>query len=98
MLDPHKLRDAFERKRYGGAGEYDPDFDLFDAAATEIERLRAALAELIEAADASDLRKQLFVGREIINRARKALSDEQSAPSVGGEWKETDPMKWGDKS
>ncbi len=33
-----RLRDAFKRKRYG-AGEYDPDFDLFDAAADEIERL-----------------------------------------------------------
>lgn len=36
---PEKLREAFKRKRYG-AGEYDPDFDLFDAAADGIEGLR----------------------------------------------------------
>jgi hypothetical protein len=37
-----KLRDAFQRKRYGNTpGDYDPDFDLFDVAADEIERLRA---------------------------------------------------------
>ena len=38
---PAKLREAFERKRYG-IGEYDPDFDLLDAAADEIERLNNA--------------------------------------------------------
>jgi hypothetical protein len=40
-LDPEKLREVFKRKRYGGTGDYDPDFDLFDVAADEIERLRA---------------------------------------------------------
>lgn len=43
MLDPEKLREAFKRKRYGGGNDYDPDFDLFDVAADELERLRAAL-------------------------------------------------------
>lgn len=35
-----KLREAFQRKRYG-AGEYDPDFDLFDAAADALEQASA---------------------------------------------------------
>lgn len=42
MLDDlvRNLRAAFQRKRYGDAPpEYDPDFDLFDVAADEIERL-----------------------------------------------------------
>lgn len=34
-----KLREAFKRKRYVAGDDYDPDFDLFDAAADEIERL-----------------------------------------------------------
>ncbi len=38
-----KLREAFQRKRYGSDGEYDPDFDLFDAAAEAIDRLEAEL-------------------------------------------------------
>ena len=38
------LRDAFKRKRYG-SGEYDPDFDLFDAAADKIELLLEVLEE-----------------------------------------------------
>jgi len=28
-----KLREAFQRKRYGAGDSYDPDFDLFDVAA-----------------------------------------------------------------
>ena len=36
-----QLRAAFQRKRYGGGDDYDPDFDLFDVAADEIERLAA---------------------------------------------------------
>jgi hypothetical protein len=35
LLD--KLREAFQRKRYGASADYDPDFDLFDAAADAIE-------------------------------------------------------------
>jgi hypothetical protein len=31
------LREAFQRKRYGASADYDPDFDLFDAAADAIE-------------------------------------------------------------
>lgn len=42
MITPEKLREAFKRHRYGG-GEYEPDYDLLDVAADEIERLRAAL-------------------------------------------------------
>lgn len=42
----NKLRDAFKRKRYGSEGEYDPDFDLFDAAADEIDRLNKVITEL----------------------------------------------------
>jgi hypothetical protein len=34
-----RLREAFQRKRYGAGGDYDPDFDLFDVAADELERL-----------------------------------------------------------
>ena len=48
MLDPNILREAFKRKRYGGGNDYDPDFDMFDAAADEIDRLRAALAACVE--------------------------------------------------
>lgn len=33
------LREAFQRKRYGADADYDPDFDLFDAAADAIESL-----------------------------------------------------------
>lgn len=50
MTDPQTLRDAFKRKRYG-AGEYEPDFDLFDAAADEIEGLRKALKDLLWCAE-----------------------------------------------
>ncbi len=38
------LRAAFERARYNTTGDYNTDGDLFDAAAAEIERLRAELA------------------------------------------------------
>lgn len=31
------LREAFQRNRYGGDADYNPDFDLFDAAADAIE-------------------------------------------------------------
>jgi hypothetical protein len=40
-----RLDEAFARKRYG-PGEYDPDFDLFDAAAARIRELLAALREV----------------------------------------------------
>lgn len=35
-----RLREVFQQRRYGEGAEYHPDFDLFDAAADEIERLR----------------------------------------------------------
>jgi hypothetical protein len=35
-----ELREAFKRRRYGGEAEYDPDFDLLDAAADMIGWLR----------------------------------------------------------
>lgn len=38
-----RLREAFKERRYGAGGEYHPDFDLFEAAADEIEKLRRAL-------------------------------------------------------
>jgi hypothetical protein len=38
-----RLREVFKERRYGAVAEYHPDFDLFDAAADEIERLQAAL-------------------------------------------------------
>lgn len=47
MSDPktehlvNRLREVFQERRYGGDAEYHPDFDLFDAAADEIDRLRA---------------------------------------------------------
>jgi hypothetical protein len=44
IIEP--LRAAFQRKRYGGGDDYDPDYDLFDVAADEIERLRALLGKL----------------------------------------------------
>lgn len=38
-----KLRETFHRRRYGpGLEPYEPDYDLLDVAADEIERLRAA--------------------------------------------------------
>lgn len=49
------LRETFNRRRYGADGEYHPDFDLFDVAADEIERLRARIESLrviVGAADA----------------------------------------------
>lgn len=43
---PTRLREAFQRKRYGGDGDYDPDFDLFEAAADEIGRYDREIAML----------------------------------------------------
>lgn len=39
----------------------------------EMERLRKLLAELLDAADASDARKSLFVGGELRDRVRREL-------------------------
>lgn len=44
-----RLRDAFQRARYGGGGDYNPDGDLYDAAADRIEALEAKLAVAREA-------------------------------------------------
>lgn len=52
-----RLREVFRRRRYGHGDDYDPDFDLFDVAADEIERLRAALGEL------ADLMEDTVAGR-----------------------------------
>jgi len=43
-----KFREAFKRRRYGAgdAYDYDPDFDLFDVGADEIDRLNAWVADL----------------------------------------------------
>lgn len=43
------------------------------------ERLRNLLAELLAAADASDERKQLFVGYEIRDRIRRELREIDAA-------------------
>lgn len=48
---PAKLRDAFHRARHVGNGDYNPDGDLFDVAADEIERLRAGLKIIAETRD-----------------------------------------------
>ena len=47
-----KLRETFQRRRYGGDSEYHPDFDLFDVAADEIEKLRNAFASVSRIAGA----------------------------------------------
>lgn len=53
-----KLRDAFQRKRYGDTpGEYDPDFDLFDVAADEIERLRSLAGVVSRGPSYADIAK-----------------------------------------
>ena len=41
-----RLREVFHARRYGDGAEYHPDFDLFDAAADEIERLRDEINRL----------------------------------------------------
>jgi hypothetical protein len=38
-----------------------------------VERLRNLLAELLAAADASDARKQMFVGGELRDRVRREI-------------------------
>lgn len=43
-----RLREVFQQRRHGRDGEYEPDFDLFDVAADEIERLRAVAHEAID--------------------------------------------------
>ena len=73
-LDPEKLRDAFKRKRYGN-GEYDPDFDLFDVAADEIERLREVRDGLANMADA------LLAKDAEIERLRAALEEIAGDPT-----------------
>lgn len=57
-----KLRETFKTRRYGSAGEYHPDFDLFDAAADEIERLRTQIASLRQVAGAVSLESGLTFG------------------------------------
>jgi hypothetical protein len=62
-----KLRETFQRRRYGGDSEYHPDFDLFDVAADEIEKLRNAFASVSRIAGAvsveghsyADIRKEI---------------------------------------
>lgn len=44
------LRETFERRRYGADAEYHPDFDLFDVAADEIQRLRAKIEAISQVA------------------------------------------------
>jgi hypothetical protein len=56
-----RLREVFKERRYGAGAEYHPDFDLFDVAADEIERLRTALEEIRMTFEEIDARaKQLF--------------------------------------
>lgn len=56
------LRDTFKLRRYGAGSEYHPDFDLFDVAADEIERLRATIEQLRSVAGAVSLESGLTFG------------------------------------
>ena len=44
------LRETFKRRRYEGDAEYHPDFDLFDVAADEIEKLRRKIEAISQVA------------------------------------------------
>ena len=76
-----RLRDAFQRARYGGGGDYNPDGDLYDAAADRIEALEAKLAVAREAlgrvVDALDTGHDLPASRRyhVAIDARAALKE-----------------------
>ncbi len=61
-----KLREVFQNRRCGEGSEYHPDFDLFDVAADEIEKLRNAMASMqriagavsVEGHSYADIRKE----------------------------------------
>lgn len=56
------------------------DQETLLAGVQEIERLRALLTALLAAADASDSRKQLFVGGELRDRVRRELRAYEQSP------------------
>ncbi len=70
-----RLRETFQKRRYGTEGGYDPDFDLLDVAADEIERLRTTIAQLravagavsVEGHSYDDIRKDLRMGKDFPN-------------------------------
>lgn len=77
-----RLRDAFEKVRYG-EGPYIPDGDLFDVAADRIEALEKALRPLADHADACerlaghDGPLGEYVPYETLKQARQALGEGQ---------------------
>ncbi len=69
-----RLREVFQRRRYGKGAEYDPDFDLFDVAADEIERLRSILRRCMGGANVVDLGNgeqiALFLQEPVLDRTQ----------------------------
>lgn len=84
MTTIDKLRDTFQRRRYGGTpGDYDPDIDLLDVAADEIERLTAERdAALARAAMWDGIQRGTYDAMTAeVERLRAAL-DEYQCPGL----------------
>lgn len=79
-----KLREAFQRKRYG-PGDYDPDFDLFEVAADALDKMDQPTEVIIGLLEACGVRRTQMTQEhlEAANRALRAYSKAIAYDQVG---------------